>query len=494
MKNLKLILAFIFATAIAQQMKAQGEFSSFTITGHGLGTVFASDYQCLGINPANTAVKYNEKSKRFAFGLLEGAFSLNSGVLTKKELVQNIFQSGFGSINRDQQLMYAQQFAQQTNAMDLDVMLIGASMNLGKLGAIGFSMRDRMDMYSKMGPEVAELIWLGSTASMFSDLIIETANGNYDTIPNSPDINADTLAMVVQGISNLSNSSVNSILQGTKFNFSWIREFNFNYSRPIVETDDWSLYGGVGIKLLRGQAMMSIVAEDNITQAHAAFSPMFEIDTDSLSNPTDMNFTPKLSKMDPVGRGMAVDLGVTLKVKDTFFASAAVTDIGGMNWNTNVYEFSNDTLNTLAYNGMQDVNLVNNLSQLSLGSDMLKWNGVSSFHTKMPATMRAGAAIMILDVVKVGIDAVAPLNREVSNLQKGIITMGAEVKLPLNFRISGGVVKGGNYNTPRITAGLTKSSLNGVYEWGIASRDIITYFSKNEPTVSMAVGFLRFKI
>jgi hypothetical protein len=124
MKNLKLILAFIFATTLCHQMKAQGEFSSFTITGHGLGTVFASDYQCLGINPANTAVKYNDKSKRFALGLGEGAFSLNSGVLTKKELVQNIFQSGFNAINRDQQLMYARQFAQQTNALDMDFMLV----------------------------------------------------------------------------------------------------------------------------------------------------------------------------------------------------------------------------------------------------------------------------------------------------------------------------------------------------------------------------------
>lgn len=492
-KFLQFITCLGFMLCI-QPAFSQGEFSSFTITGHGLGTVFATDYQCLGINPANTAVKYNDKSKRFAIGLGEGAFSLHSGVLTKKELVQNVLQSGFSSINRNQQFQYAQQFAQQANALDMDVMWIGASVNLGKLGAVGFSVRDRMDMYSKMGPQVAELIWLGNTASLFSDLIIETANGNYDTIPNSPNINTDTLAMVVQGISSLSNSSVNSILQGTKINFSWIREFNFNYARPIVETDNWSLYGGVGVKLLRGQAMMSVVSENNTTQAFAAFSPMFEVQVDSLSNPTSMTFSPKLSKMDPVGKGMAVDLGVTLKIKDIFFASAAITDIGGMNWNTNVYQFSNDTLSSLAYNGMQDVNLVNNLSQLSLGSDLVKWNGVSSFHTKMPATMRAGAAIQIADAVKLGIDAVAPLNREVSNLQKGMISMGAEVKLPFNFRISGGVVKGGNYDTPRITAGLTKSSVNGTYEWGIASRDIITYFSQNEPTVSMAVGFLRFKI
>jgi hypothetical protein len=108
--------------------------------------------------------------------------------------------------------------------------------------------------------------------------------------------------------------------------------------------------------------------------------------------------------------------------------------------------------------------------------------------------MRAGVGIMIADAIKVGVDAVAPLNREVSNLQHGMISMGAEVKLPFNFRISGGIIKGGNYSTPRITAGITKSSLNGMYEWGVASRDVITYFTQNEPTVSLAVGFLRFRL
>jgi hypothetical protein len=473
---------------------AQGEFSSFTVTGHGQATVFATDYQCLGINPANTAVKYNDKSKRFAIGLGETAFSLHSGVLTKKELIQNVLQSGFSALSRQDQLSYATQFSKETNAMDFDVMLIGLSMNLGKVGSIGFSMRDRMDMYSKMGPQVSELLWLGNTASMFSDLIIATANGNYDTIPNTPGLSQDTLAMVVQGLSKLSNSSMNSLLQGTKINFSWIREFNFSYSRPIIENDNWSLYGGVGVKLLRGQALMSIVSENNSTQAVAAFSPMFDIQVDSLSNPTAMSIRPKLSNMDPIGKGMAVDLGVTLKIKNVLFASAAVTDIGGMNWNTNVYQFSNDTLSSLTYNGMQSVNLVDNLSQLSLGSDLIKWNGVSSYHTKMPATMRAGVGIMIADAIKVGVDAVAPLNREVSNLQHGMISMGAEVKLPFNFRISGGIIKGGNYSTPRITAGITKSSLNGMYEWGVASRDVITYFTQNEPTVSLAVGFLRFRL
>ena len=93
-----------------------------------------------------------------------------------------------------------------------------------------------------------------------------------------------------------------------------------------------------------------------------------------------------------------------------------------------------------------------------------------------------------------GLDLVAPMNDAVANVQKAVITAGAEVRLPLNFKVSMGVTKGGNYNTTRVTAGFSMMALNGVYEWGIASRDLITFLSNNEPTVSLAFGFLRFRI
>ncbi|MEN9394166.1 MAG: hypothetical protein RL362_387, partial [Bacteroidota bacterium] len=38
MKNLKSFIAFMLIMTSVVQMNAQGEFSSFTITGHGLGT------------------------------------------------------------------------------------------------------------------------------------------------------------------------------------------------------------------------------------------------------------------------------------------------------------------------------------------------------------------------------------------------------------------------------------------------------------------------
>ena len=486
------IVLLCFCTTYSQS-RAQGEFSNFNITGHGLATNFATDYQCLGINPANTAVRYSEEDKRFVFGLGEMAFSLHSGVLTKRELIQNVAQSGFQTITRDQQLIYAEQFSRQVNAFDFDATTIGLSLNVGKIGSFAFSSRERVDMYSKLGSQISDLIWLGRTASYFTDLIVETANGNYDTIVNSPNVNLDTLQVMAGIVDSTVNSSLNRILSGTRIHASWIREFNFAYSRPVIENDNWALYAGVGAKYLIGQALLDIYSADGKTQANAAFCPLFNFKYDSLANVNPSALSPDARSFSPVGRGIAFDIGATFQWRNVLFASVSLTDIGSMNWNSNLYSFSNSNLTELNYAGMESVNLVDNLSNLTLDGDLISWRGASSYKTTLPATFRFGAGLNVLNKAKFGVDCVAPMNDNLNNLQKGLITIGGEITLPTNIKISAGVIKGGNYQTTRVSCGISKTSLNGHHEMGIASRDIITYFTQNEPTVSLAMGFLRFK-
>ena len=372
-------------------------------------------------------------------------------------------------------------------------MTIGFSLNVGKIGSFAFSSRERIDVYSKLGDQISDLIWLGRTASYFSDLIIETANGNYDTIVNSPNVNLDTLQVMAGIVDSTVNSSLNSILNGTRLHASWIREFNFAYSRPVIETDEWSIYAGVGAKYLLGQALMDINSQDGKTTANAAFCPLFGIEYDSLNNISPNTLKPDASSFAPIGRGLAFDFGATIKWRNLLFASVSITDLGSINWNANLYTFSNSNLTELNYAGMQSVNLVDNLSNLAVGSDLISWKGESSYKTYLPATFRIGGGLNVLNRAKIGFDCVAPLNDNINNLQKGLITFGGEITLPANLKISAGVIKGGNYQTTRISCGISKLSLNGHQEMGIASRDIITYFTQDEPTVSLAFGFLRFK-
>ncbi len=504
MNNQNLLAAVLMLLVFSTMSIAQTEYSSFNLTGHGQATVFATDYQCLGINPANTSVKYGDFDRRVAFGIGETAFSLHSGILAKRELMQNIFRSDFDQLELSQQLDYAYQFSQENNAFDLDITNIGFSVNAGKVGSFAFAIKDRVDFYSQFGPKISELIWLGKNANdIFSELMVTFDDNTVQTLSNNPDslsaflstIDTSTIS-TIQGLTNATSSNMNDLLQGTKINFSWLREFNFAYSRPIIESDEWSIYAGIGLKILRGQALMTLDSKDGQTDAFAGFSPMFSIQYDENNVPSGFGkFQPSLVSPKPIGFGTGVDLGVTMKYGKSLFVSAAVTDIGGVNWRTDMYEFSDDTLLTLDYNGMQNVDIASNISQISLGSDLIDWRSrMTDYKTKLPTALRLGVGLYLIDRIKLGLDWVAPMNDAVANVQKSVITAGAEVRLPLNFKVSMGITKGGNYNTTRITAGISKMSFKGVYEWGIASRDLVTFLTNNEPTVSLAFGFLRFRI
>jgi hypothetical protein len=499
-----IVVSFSLSLSFCTMGWAQTEFSSFNLTGHGQATVFATDYQCLGINPANTSVKYGEFDRRIAFGLGETAFSLHSGILAKRELMQNIFRSDFEQLDLSKQLDYAYQFSQENNAFDLDITNIGFSVNAGKVGSFAFAIKDRVDFCSKFGPKVSELIWLGRNANdIFSELMVTFDDNTVQTLSNNPDslsaflstIDTSTIS-TIQGLTDATSSNMNDLLQGTKIHFSWMREFNFAYSLPIIESDELSIYGGLGIKFLRGQALMTLDSKDGQTEAFAGFSPMFSIQYDENNVPSGFGkFKPSLVSPKPIGFGTGLDIGFTLKYSDYFFASAAITDIGGINWKTDIFEFSNDTLLTLDYNGMQNVDLASNISQISLGSDLIDWRAkMNNYKTQLPTTFRLGMGVYLLDRIKLGFDLVAPMNDAVANIEKAVITAGGEVRLPLNFKVSMGIAKGGNYNTTRITAGISKMSFKGIYEWGIASRDLVTFITNNEPTVSLAFGFLRFRI
>jgi hypothetical protein len=241
---------------------------------------------------------------------------------------------------------------------------------------------------------------------------------------------------------------------------------------------------------------MTLDSKNGTTEAFAGFSPMFSIQYDENNVPSGFGkFQPNLVSPTPIGFGTGLDLGVTMKYGENLFVSAAVTDIGGVNWRTEIYEFSDDTLLTLDYSGMQSADIANNIGQISLGSDLIDWRtSFNEYRTKLPTMFRLGVGLYLMDRVKLGLDWVAPMNDAVANVQKAVITAGAEVRLPLDFKISMGITKGGNYSSTRITAGISKMSFNGIYEWGIASRDLVTFITNNQPTLSLAFGFLRFRI
>ena len=254
------ILALLSLPVLAQQ-----ELSSFTSTGRGGATTFVTDYQAVGINPANLGWTWEQEQKKVAFGFAEYTYSIHSDALSKQSLRDEL-----GSILRNrttedfthaEKVQAGQDFANAGLAFNVDFGSFGGAITLNKFGGLAFRINDRFQWYSQLGPQASELLFQGKTSSYFDSLII--VNGiDTSTVANDPSAyDYDTLN-VLSGFASIPQA-LSSVLDGTRMSLSWYREYNLSYGRKIIELDSViSLYGGIGVKYLQGMAIMDLTCRE----------------------------------------------------------------------------------------------------------------------------------------------------------------------------------------------------------------------------------------
>jgi hypothetical protein len=486
------IFLSVFALLLTNLFYAQTEGSAFTYTGMGVATPFARDYQTLGINPGNLDVtpKYD---KKVTLGFAEFGISLYSEILTKPELRQNIFREDIKDFSQEQQRAYALAFANSDNAIDVDATTFGFSIRTNKAGTFAFSNRERLDFYSKMGNQVSEILWLGYTASYFDSLVVSNSDGSLDTIPNTGNIDPQTLARVQQGFTTLANSqSMSQLLDGTKLGMSWYSEYNLGWGKRLFQTDKIELHGGVSAKLLVGRGMLDIAAENGTATAFSAMSPVFNIEYGSYAEENPSAFDSTARPLTPVGMGFGFDLGATIVYNKKWFASIAVNDIGKMTWDGNLYKLNDINLTTFTTTGLESVDFVDQVEQLNGSDGLLSWTGAEKRITSLPTTARLGFGFDNGSTVKAGFDVVLPVSDGSSSMQTASIAIGGEYSPVKWLHLQLGFTQGGNYGS-KIPVGLYFTVADGTYEFGVSSRDMVTFFRDNSPTLSMAFGFLRFR-
>lgn len=494
MKNFyQFICAVTVLFSCAYQLNAQTEGASFTLTGMGVATPFASDYQALGINPGNLDLP-NRYEKKVTFGFMEGGVSFFSEALTKTEIRQNIFREKIKDFSREQKREYALAFANSKNAVDVDMTTLGFSLQTQRAGTFAFNTRERIDYFSKLGNQVSDLMWLGYNADYFDSLVVANANGTYDTIPNSNNIDPQTLDKVVKGITALQNAkSLSELIRGTVFKFSWMQEFNLGWGKRIINNENMQLHGGAGLKLLVGRGMTEVIADGTTTSVFGALSPLFGIDYGGISQGNPSALPEDAGNLKPVGMGYGFDFGATAVLYNKFIVSAAVTDIGSVTWSGNVYTLKDINITEFENGGMESVDFIEQIDKLNGSDGILEWQGTESRTTKLPSTMRAGFAYDNQKNLRVGVDIIAPLSDDLGSMEKGVIAFGGEFSPIPHIHLQAGFVQGGNYET-KIPVGIYFTLGKGAYEFGVSSRDMVTFFRNNEPTVSMAFGFLRFRV
>lgn len=485
---MRFLFVAVFTLAVQCIAFSQSEFSSFNLTGHGQVTTWSTDYQCLGINPANLDIPSRHEGKRNAIGFGEFGISVFSGALSKDEVRKNLFQEDFQNLTLDEKLFYANQFSTNANSADIDVLAVGYSIQTNKLGSFGFAMRDRADFYSKLSPKLSELIWMGYNSPYFTEWLLSTG----DTIPFNANISPDSLALIVKGINDLNASSLSEILRGSTVRFSWVREFNLSYGKMLYSGEKLKLYGGVGVKYLLGTGYMQISTDGNKVESFSSLSPLFQIDYSQISQGNPSALPTDAGRFTPVGRGWGVDLGATLVFKEKLMVSASVNDIGSMTWNGNVYTLQDVNFQESISSGINNLDLWSQIDALNGNDGLVKWEGEEKLTVALPSVYRAGISYQFNEKFRAGVDVMNSLNNQVGSLEKAFISLGAEFR-PLSWIIlSAGYASGGNYQS-KIPAGITFCVRGGGYEVGFASRDLITFFTQNQPTLSLAFGFMRFR-
>ncbi len=466
---------------------SQIEGGAFTETGRGAAAAFVTDYQALGINPANIAFG-NEYNKRYTFGLGQMTLSNYAEGFTKSNLRGAILGVD-DDISADEQFNAARDFANTVLSLDFTMTLAGFAVNTEKAGNFAFAVNFKGSHYSVFNDEGANHLWRGFVDPYFDRWVVEDESGIRDTIANQgPD--SDRIEDVILGFSS-DPQNASALYNGTVVRDLAYMEYHLGYGRQIVDNDEIAIYAGASVKYMEGIYVLDVTIEDNeVQEAYTASSPAMNIDYGSgaLTNPSLQEGTG----FTPVGDGFGFDLGLAIELNDQFRVTGSITDIGSINFDGNVYTSSDTLIYDINSIGIESYNIFTEFDVFAGDDGVFEWTGVEDKKVKLPTKARFGIGYFHSEKFRIGLDMAFPLNEQPGNLDRFSFAMGGDyIPIPA-VRISAGFGAGDNYAF-RVPFGLNFMIGEGTWEFGVASRDILYYFKDDKPNLSLAMGFLRFR-
>lgn len=476
---------------------AQFESSSFCNTGHGGATTFATDYQATGINPANLGWDWKFSKKKFAMGYAEVTSSIYSDALSKSELrgAASDFMGSGSQFTQQQKKDAARNFAESGFTFNANVGSFGAAYTSKVAGGFAFRINDNFQAYCKMGTTTADLLFMGKVSSVFDSLTIyNSVTGDTSQIRNYENMSPDSVKMVLSGYTN-APKLLSKILNGTEMTFTWTREYNFSYGRKIFGDSTFAMFGGIGLKYVQGLALVNVKSENEKLSGYSSITPAFEIDYGTAAKQANevrqSGVIPK-----PVGKGYGLDFGLNVIIANKLKIGAALVNAGSITWDGNVYTVKDTFMYSTTNAGLKNYNVFGQMKDILGKNGLLKVEGQQTIKTKLPGVFRTGASIELGKYAELGVDCIFPLNGDnpdvVGQIKKPLIGFGGDFKPVKWLKLQAGFITGGNYKYS-VPIGIIIVAKEGSYECGIASRDAITFFTQNGPTLSLSTGFLRFR-
>ncbi len=496
---MKHFLSLITALIFSGFSFSQTQNIAFTAVGKGAATTFLTDYHCLGINSSMLGLGTGFDGKRFTMGSSEFGFGIYSDSLTvdklrnlSKAVRSSVTNKSVDSLDYKRQIEATAQYAKAGISMFAEYNWMGFAFQGKKFGGIAFNIRENYQWYSKFNEQTTDLIFRGKLSSLF-DSVRVNIGGIETTVAYDPNMSQDSLQAVVSGKISVP-VNLGQITNGSELKMVWNRSYNIGYGRKLFGKDSaFVVYGGIGARIISSMAMFNMISENNELTMFTSLTPALNV-----------NFDPTISGTNPltsgggiippsVGQGYGFDLSTTIEIGKFLRLSAAVNNIGQINYKRNVYTAKDTLFGDFSLNGLGTEDITKTVNQLLSQDGILNLVGQEKYVLANPADFRLGASIKLKEIAHFGIDIVAPFFKEnPGSLQNAVIAIGGEVRPAKWLALNVGYFGGGIYRN-NIPCGITFILKNGAYECGISSRDALTFFTKNSNSISGALGFARFR-
>jgi hypothetical protein len=452
---------------LSVELFSQTQSGAFTVTGAGYSTAVVTDYQCVGLNPANLGWKMNNHLINVGFG--ESTVSIYSEPL-KRTLVNEIFDASKKFTNAERQEAKTN-FTDAKLEMEANINGFGISFQDEKIGGFGFTIRERLMWDSNLNETSSDILFNGYNATYFDTLVVESGSGDTVGISFNPQM-------------------VTELFEGTRLEILWFREYNFSYGRSIISKNNISIFGGIGFKFIEGYSVFNYSYTNGVLNAFSALNPILEVDYDADSPSKIYN-----NDYQTIGKGWGLDFGISALLYKNFRVALSLTDFGNIKWDGNVYKGESAILTDIEIRGIDNYNIFELAETLS-ADDMHfgEWEGLENKITELPMSFRTGASYLLKQKFEFGAELYLPINEVPGAYDKLIFGLGTRISPVKWFRGSIGVVSGGATGT-NIPMGISFFPFNNnsfSWEIGFAVKDITTYFSQEKPTLSYAMGLLRF--
>ncbi len=495
-RNMRSLLLTLAITLSGFLSISQTQGISYTAVGRGVATSFVTDYHTLGIN--SSALGWgNEYGKNTTMGTTEFNLGFYSDSLNADKL-KSLYRTIRNDIREEnqnpddwqQQQQNARDYLESGIAIDASCNWLGMAYYNKKLGGIAFNIGEHYNWYSQLGQQASSLIFEGRLSNYFDQLTVVFGT-DTTMIQNNGNISQDTLDAVIEGTATVP-LQLSELTNGSRIKFTWNRHYNIGYGRKILGDDStFAIYGGIGGRFIQSMAMMDVQSDENGIRAYSAFSPSYNLNYGSVASLNPSNFTGGGAIPKPVGTGYGLDFSASARIGGFLTLSAAVNNIGSVTYTRNVYTVNDTLVTTFNLTGLEDANVTNSVENLLEEGGLFTLEGQESYKVTNAANFRLGGHLDLWKIVKLGIDVVAPFDRDhPGSLANAVYSFGGEVRPIKWLSLSAGYFGGGIY-AHNIPVGINFILGGGTYEFGISSRDALTFFLDGSNSISAAFGFAR---